>query len=311
MSTDEIAEPLNTVPLPESEVALIEGFLDRLYSETGAARNTLDSYRFDLSIFAQWLSRQKTAILAATRAEVLDFLAFRHEQGCSARTSARGLSALKAFYRRAQLDGSMSHNPTSQVRAPKLPKPLPKALSEREIELLLAAPDVSEIAGLRDKAMLELMYATGLRVTELTTLRAEQINLRQGVLRVLGKGQKERLVPMGEIAQDWLERYVNEARAQFPNARASDVLFLSNRGDALTRQAFWYIVKRCAAKACVRSLSPHGLRHSFATHLLNHGADLRVVQLLLGHADLSTTQIYTMIAKENLKKFHQQHHPRG
>ena len=299
------------VDLPELELAHIERFLDRLYSETGAAKNTLVSYRFDLCIFAGWIHRQSSTMLTATRAQVMDFLAFRHDQGCIARTSARGLSALKAFYARALLDGAISHNPTSQVRAPKLPKPLPKALSEREIELLLSAPDIEAIAGLRDKAMLELMYATGLRVTELTTLKAEQVNLRQGVLRVLGKGQKERLVPMGEIAQDWLERYFNEARTQFPNAKASDVLFLSNRGDALTRQAFWYIVKRCAAKAGVRSLSPHGLRHSFATHLLNHGADLRVVQLLLGHADLSTTQIYTMIAKENLKKFHQMHHPRG
>jgi integrase/recombinase XerD len=296
---------------PSAELALIEQFLDRLWSETGCAKNTLASYRFDLLIFAQWLQLQKSDLLSARRDHVLDFLSYRHSQGCKPRTSARGLSAIRAFYARALQDGLVAHNPSALVQSPKLPKSLPKALSEREIDALLQAPNCEDSAGLRDKAMLELMYATGLRVSELITLRAEQINLRQGVLRVLGKGQKERLVPLGEVAQDWLERYVQSARSSFANARHTDILFLTQRGDAMTRQAFWYLIKRYASRAGVRSLSPHGLRHSFATHLLNHGADLRVVQLLLGHADLSTTQIYTLIARENLKRFHQQHHPRG
>ena len=295
-----------------ADLALIDAFLDRYWGETGASANTLASYRLDLIIFARWLSANALPNLAeVSRAQVLDFLAFRSSGGKSARTGARTLSTLKTFYGQRVAYAQQAKNPTSLVSGPKLPRSLPKALSEREIVDLIAAPDISMPAGLRDKAMIELMYATGLRVTELVTLKGEQINLRQGVLRVMGKGAKERLVPMGEHAVEWIERYLAEARAELAPGTKSAALFVTARGEAMTRQAFWYLLKRYALRAGVRSLSPHVLRHSFATHLLNHGADLRVVQLLLGHVDLSTTQIYTYIARENLKKLHAMHHPRG
>jgi len=294
------------------DLALIETFLDRYWGETGASANTLASYRLDLIIFARWLSAHALPNLAeVTRAQILDFLAYRSSGGKSARTGARTLSTLKTFYGQRVAYALQAENPTSLVSGPKLPRSLPKALSEREIVDLIAAPDISTPAGLRDKAMIELMYATGLRVTELVTLKGEQINLRQGVLRVMGKGSKERLVPMGEHAVEWIERYLAEARAELAPGAKSAALFVTARGTAMTRQAFWYLIKRYAVLAGVRTLSPHVLRHSFATHLLNHGADLRVVQLLLGHVDLSTTQIYTYIARENLKKLHAMHHPRG
>ncbi len=295
-----------------ADLALIDSFLDRYWGETGASANTLASYRLDLIIFARWLSANALPNLAeVSRAQVLDFLTFRSSGGKSARTGARTLSTLKTFYGQRVAYAQQAENPTSLVSGPKLPRSLPKALSEREIVDLIAAPDISTPAGLRDKAMIELMYATGLRVTELVTLKGEQINLRQGVLRVMGKGSKERLVPMGEHAVEWIERYLAQGRAELAPATKSAALFVTTRGAAMTRQAFWYLLKRYALRAGVRSLSPHGLRHSFATHLLNHGADLRVVQLLLGHVDLSTTQIYTYIARENLKKLHAIHHPRG
>ena len=295
-----------------ADLALIDSFLDRYWGETGASANTLASYRLDLIIFARWLSVNSLPNLAdVSRAQVLDFLAFRSAGGKSARTGARTLSTLKTFYGQRVAYAQQAENPTSLVSGPKLPRSLPKALSEREIVELIAAPDISTPAGLRDKAMIELMYATGLRVTELVTLKGEQINLRQGVLRVMGKGAKERLVPMGEHAVEWIERYLAEARAELAPSTKSAALFVTARGEMMTRQAFWYLLKRYALRAGVRSLSPHVLRHSFATHLLNHGADLRVVQLLLGHVDLSTTQIYTYIARENLKKLHALHHPRG
>ena len=295
-----------------ADLTLIDSFLDRYWGETGASANTLASYRLDLIIFARWLSANLLPSLAdVSRAQVLDFLAFRSSGGRSARTGARTLSTLKTFYGQRVAYAQQAENPTSLVSGPKLPRSLPKALSEREIVDLIAAPDISTPAGLRDRAMIELMYATGLRVTELVTLKGEQINLRQGVLRVMGKGSKERLVPMGEHAVEWIERYLAEARAELAPGFKSHALFITARGEAMTRQAFWYLIKRYALRAGVRSLSPHVLRHSFATHLLNHGADLRVVQLLLGHVDLSTTQIYTYIARENLKKLHALHHPRG
>ena len=295
-----------------ADLALIDAFLDRYWGETGASANTLASYRLDLIIFARWLSANALPNMGeVTRAQVLDFLAFRSAGGKSARTGARTLSTLKTFYGQRVAYAQQAENPTSLVSGPKLPRSLPKALSEREIVDLIAAPDVSTPAGLRDKAMIELMYATGLRVTELVTLKGEQINLRQGVLRVMGKGAKERLVPMGEHAVEWIERYLAQSRAELAPGTKSAALFVTARGEAMTRQAFWYLLKRYALRAGVRSLSPHVLRHSFATHLLNHGADLRVVQLLLGHVDLSTTQIYTYIARENLKKLHAMHHPRG
>ena len=295
-----------------ADLALIDTFLDRYWGETGASANTLASYRLDLIIFARWLDAHDLPNLGeVSRAQILDFLAYRSSGGKSARTGARSLSTLKTFYGQRVAYALQAENPTSLVSGPKLPRSLPKALSEREIVDLIAAPDISTPAGLRDKAMLELMYATGLRVTELVTLKGEQINLRQGVLRVMGKGAKERLVPMGEHAVEWIERYLAEARAELAPGVKSHALFVTARGAALTRQAFWYLIKRYALRAGVRTLSPHVLRHSFATHLLNHGADLRVVQLLLGHVDLSTTQIYTYIARENLKKLHALHHPRG
>ena len=295
-----------------ADLALIETFLDRYWGETGASANTLASYRLDLLIFARWLSAHSLPSLSdVTRAQILDFLAYRSSGGKSARTGARTLSTLKTFYGQRVAYAQQAENPTSLVSGPKLPRSLPKALSEREIVELIAAPDITTPAGLRDKAMIELMYATGLRVTELVTLKGEQINLRQGVLRVMGKGAKERLVPMGEHAVEWIERYLAEARAELAPGAKSAALFVTARGAPMTRQAFWYLIKRYALRAGIRTLSPHVLRHSFATHLLNHGADLRVVQLLLGHVDLSTTQIYTYIARENLKKLHALHHPRG
>lgn len=290
---------------------MIQQFLDRYWAETGASANTIASYRLDLQILARWLSAQhKPTLDQLDRVDLMEFLAFR-SQGGSARTSARTLSTLKTFYAQRMTLMQQQLNPTSLLSGPKLPRSLPKAMSEAEVETLLAAPDADSAAGVRDKAMLELLYATGLRVSELVSLRGEQVNLRQGVLRVTGKGNKERLVPMGEIAVEWIERYLAGARAQLLGPHRSDALFVTTRGEAMTRQAFWYLIKRYALKAGVRSLSPHVLRHCFATHLLNHGADLRVVQLLLGHADVSTTQIYTYIARENLKKLHAMHHPRG
>ena len=290
---------------------MIQQFLDRYWAETGASANTIASYRLDLQIFARWLSAQRKPELdQVDRVELMEFLAFR-SQNSSARTGARTLSTLKSFYGQRAALMQQANTPTSLLSGPKLPRSLPKAMSEREVETLLGAPDQESAAGIRDKAMLELLYATGLRVSELVSLRGEQVNLRQGVLRVMGKGNKERLVPMGEIAIEWIERYLQGARAELLGGHRSDALFVTTRGEAMTRQAFWYLIKRYALRAGVRTLSPHVLRHCFATHLLNHGADLRVVQLLLGHSDISTTQIYTYIARENLKKLHAQHHPRG
>lgn len=290
---------------------MIQQFLDHYWAETGASANTIASYRLDLQILARWLSAQhKPALDQIDRVDLMEFLAFR-SQGGSARTSARTLSTLKTFYGQRLALMQQPLNPTSLLSGPKLPRSLPKAMSEAEVETLLAAPDADTAAGVRDKAMLELLYATGLRVSELVGLRGEQVNLRQGVLRVTGKGNKERLVPMGEIAIEWIERYLAGARAELLGPHRTDALFVTTRGEEMTRQAFWYLIKRYALKAGIRTLSPHVLRHCFATHLLNHGADLRVVQLLLGHADVSTTQIYTYIARENLKKLHAMHHPRG
>lgn len=289
----------------------IERFLDRKWAEQGLAKNTLSSYRSDLVLYARWLLPRGVALLQASRVDVMDYLAFSYATGNKARTAARALSALKQFYGLSVRDGLRTEDPCSQVRAPKLPRSLPKAIGEREVEALLAAPDASGTLGLRDKAMLEMLYATGLRVTELVSLQGEQVNLRQGVLRVLGKGAKERLVPIGEVAQDWLERYLKESRPALNPGNRDPALFLTQRGAPMTRQAFWYLIKRYALRAGIRTLSPHVLRHCFATHLLNHGADLRVVQLLLGHTNLSTTQIYTHVAREGLKRLYQLHHPRA
>ena len=277
------------------------------------ARPTLDSYRRDLEGTARWLAPRGGGLVVADRAALFDYLAWRAQQQYSPRSNARLLSALRAFFGWAVRQGLRADDPTALLQPPKLPRSLPKALAESEIEALLAAPDDSSPEGLRDRAMLELMYACGLRVSELVGLPATGVNLRQGVLRVVGKGGRERLVPLGEEARHWLERYLAQSRPALAGKRTLAPLFLTPAGEAPTRQQFWHVVKRQAAVAGIdpRRISPHGLRHSFATHLLNHGADLRALQMLLGHSSLSTTQIYTLVAREQLKKLHAQHHPRG
>lgn len=291
----------------------IDAFCDALWLEDGLARNTLDAYRRDLTLFAAWLKATfHRPILEATHADLLAYLAFRYERKAKASSASRLLSTLKRFYRMQVRDGRLKADPTLDIDSPKLPRPLPKSLSEADVDRLLACPNAGEPRGLRDRAMLELLYATGLRVTELVTLRLAQVSLDAGVLRVIGKGSKERLVPIGEEALDRIQDYLRDARPALLEQRTSDALFVTRNAEAMTRQMFWNLVKRYAREAgIVQPISPHVLRHAFATHLLNHGADLRVVQMLLGHADVSTTQIYTHVAKERLKQLHAKHHPRG
>jgi len=296
----------------DGDRALIEGFLDALWMERGLSENTLSAYRADLSGFSTWLNGQDGRLAEARREQLQAYLAERVGQGARPRTTARLLSSLRRFYRHQVREGRRNDDPSARIDAPRLGRPLPKTLTEAEVEALLGAPDIDTTLGLRDRAMLELLYATGLRVSELVGLRVEQVNRQHGVLRVVGKGNKERLVPLGEEAIDWLERYIADARQDLNRGHADPHLFLTTRGGPLTRQAFWHLIRRHAATAGItRPLSPHTLRHAFATHLLNHGADLRVVQLLLGHSDLSTTQIYTHVARERLKQLHAEHHPRG
>ena len=299
--------------LHDADASAIEAFLDALWAESGAARQTLSAYRRDLEGFARWRNGSGGGLTAADRAALFDYLAWRTRDGYSPRSNARLLSALRAFFAHRVRHGARADDPTALLDPPRLPRLLPKALAETEIEALLAAPDTSTPLGLRDRAMMELMYAAGLRVSELTTLPATAINLRQGVLRVVGKGGKERLVPLGEEAQHWLEAYLARSRPLLAGDRVVTPLFVDKGGEPPSRQQFWQLVKRHAAVAGIdpRRISPHGLRHSFATHLLNHGADLRALQMLLGHASLSTTQIYTLVAREQLKRLHQRHHPRG
>lgn len=290
----------------------IDEFLDSLWLEKGLSVQSRAAYCSDLELFNAWLLERALDLPSAGREVLLDHLSWRLQAGYQARSSARFLSALRGFYRFLLREGRIVEDPTLQVAMPQLGRPLPKSLSEADVEALLAAPEVTEPLGLRDRAMLEVLYACGLRVTELITLSLEQVNLRQGVLRVFGKGSKERLVPLGEEAMHWIERYVREARGFLLAGRPSDVLFPSQRGEQMTRQTFWYRIKHHASVAGInKSLSPHTLRHAFATHLLNHGADLRVVQMLLGHSDLSTTQIYTHVARARLQELHAKHHPRG
>jgi integrase/recombinase XerD len=292
---------------------LIDRYIDALWMEKGLSDNTLGSYRRDLAQYADWLGRKRSVdLLAADRADLLDYLGWRLEAGRSPRSSARFLSCIRGFYRYQLREGALSSDPTLDVDSPRLGRPLPKSLSEEEVEQLLAAPDLDNALEFRDRTMLELLYACGLRVTELVSLQLSQVGFNQGVVRVLGKGNKERLVPMGEEALDWLQRYMQGARVELLGNAPSDVLFPSKRGQQMTRQAFWYRIKVYARRVPIHSpLSPHTLRHAFATHLLNHGADLRVVQLLLGHSDLTTTQIYTHVARERMKELHAEHHPRG
>ena len=295
-----------------SEAALIDAFLDAAWAERGLSENTLASYRRDLVKLTDALGHRGRRLEQAGREDLLAFLAAEMRRGRSPRTLARHLSGYRQFYRWLLREGRISEDPTALIESPKLGRGLPRALGESQVEALLAAPDTDRPLGLRDRAMLELMYATGLRVSELVGLELHNLNLNQGVVRVLGKGGKERLVPLGEPARRWLQRYLGTARPALLKGDSARVVFVTARRAGLTRQSFWHVVRRHARAAGItQAISPHGLRHSFATHLLNHGADLRVVQLLLGHSDLSTTQIYTHIAREGLKRLHEQHHPRG
>lgn len=291
---------------------IINQYIEMLWLEKGLSAHSQDSYQSDLQHFNQWLATRHVAIEQAQRDAILDYLAWRLDKGYKARSTARLLSALRSFYRYLVREGICHTDPTALIDMPKLGQPLPKTLSEQDVEALLAAPNTEDSIGLRDKAMLEVLYACGLRVTELVSLTLEQINLRQGVLKTFGKGRKERLVPLGEEAIIWVEQYLRQARGLILSGKMSDVLFPSNRGDMMTRQTFWHRIKHHAQVAGItKPLSPHTLRHAFATHLLNHGADLRVVQMLLGHSDLSTTQIYTHVAQARLQELHEKHHPRG
>ncbi len=300
-------------PVAETEAVIIQQFLERSWAENGLARPTQESYRHDLEGLSRWLQGRSGHLLGVKRQDLFDYLSERSGQNYAARSNARLLSALRSFYAQQLRFGTIKEDPTALLELPKLRKGLPKALSESEIEALLNGPDINTDAGLRDRAMIELMYATGLRVSELVNLPSTAINLRQGVLRVMGKGSKERLVPLGEEAQHWLERYLQQARPVFAQKKNLAHLFLNVRAEPMTRQQFWSLIKKMAVLAGIDSskVSPHGLRHSFATHLLNHGADLRALQMLLGHSSLSTTQIYTLVAKEGLKRLHQAHHPRA
>ncbi len=298
----------------EENAWILDEFIDTLWLEDGLSRNTLDSYRRDLQKYANWLreSQQKN-LLEADQGDMQAFLAdVVITQKAKATTSSRLISSLKRFYRFQYRQGSISKDPSLQVSPPKLPRTLPKSLTEAEVEVLLHAPDITTILGIRDRTMLELLYASGLRVSELVGLEVAQVGLNEGVLRVMGKGSKERLIPVGEVALDWLGKYLGGARLEILSGQITSKLFVTKRGAGLTRQMFWYLVRHYSKLNNInKNISPHVLRHAFATHLLNHGADLRVVQLLLGHADISTTQIYTHVARERLKSLHQKHHPRG
>ena len=299
--------------LRPGDLADIDTFCDALWLEDGLAKATLDSYRTDLGRLAGWLAETQAEALRDARETTLTVFIAQLARQTRASSQARYLSTLRRFYRWQVGRGHIAVDPTLKLANPSRPSRLPKTMSEKQVEQLLAAPDLDTPLGLRDRAMLETLYATGLRVSELVGLRVHEVSLADGVLRAFGKGSKERLVPLGQIAIDWLVRYLNEARSEILKGQHSDALFVTGRGGPMTRQAFWQLIKRYALLAGIapEKLSPHVLRHAFATHLLNHGADLRVVQLLLGHADISTTQIYTHVARERLKTLHAQHHPRG
>ena len=296
-----------------TSLAAIDAFVDALWLEDGLSRNTLAAYRRDLTLYAQWLAQQQPAQTLDGTAEhhLQGYFAERHA-GTKATTANRRLTVLRRYFHWALRERRIQHDPTVRLQAARQPLRVPKTLSQAQVEALLEAPDADTALGLRDRAMLELMYASGLRVTELVTLKTWNLGLNEGVLRVMGKGSKERLVPFGDVARQWLERYLQEARGAILAGQQTDDLFVTQRGSGMTRVMFWVIVKKWAQVAGITApLSPHTLRHAFATHLLNHGADLRVVQLLLGHADISTTTIYTHVARERLKVLHSQHHPRG
>lgn len=299
--------------MTRNDPGLIDEFCDALWLEDGLARNTLDGYRRDLAKFANWLAeRRGRGLLQAGAGDIQEYLGYLFGRKTRASSAARLLSSLKRFYRHGLRQRRIRADPTLRIDGPKLPRPLPKSLTEHDVEKLLAAPRVDGALGLRDRTMLETLYASGLRVSELVALRLPQVSEDMGVVRVMGKGSKERLVPLGAEALAWIRRYLGQGRPALLSGRASDDLFVTARGAAMTRQAFWHLVRRYARQAgLTKPLSPHTLRHAFATHLINHGADLRVVQLLLGHSDISTTQIYTHVARERLKQLHAKHHPRG
>ena len=302
----------------ESEIdsSQLDTFIDHLWLEDGLSKNTLDSYRADLNQFNVWLGLKekginKSDLLEATQADIQQYLAVKFPQS-KPRSISRLIASMRRFYRYALRENLIKTEPTLQIESPKLPRSLPKSLNEQEVEDLLNAPDTNQPLGLRDRAMLELLYASGLRVSELVGVKVNEVSTQDGVVRVTGKGSKTRLVPMGEEAADWIDQYLKQARPEILQKRLCDAMFVTSRAGAMTRQAFWYLIKRYALVAGItKHMSPHVLRHAFATHLLNHGADLRVVQMLLGHADISTTQIYTHVARERLKQLHSLHHPRG
>jgi len=299
--------------VPDFE-ALLDRFCDHLWLADGLSPATISSYRQDMKRFGAWSTANHAAVLAASRSDIERYLSAQFAEKARASSVNRRLSTLKRFYRWQVETGSISSNPCESVDAPRATRYLPKNLSEAQVEALLEAPDTTTALGERDRAMLETLYATGLRVSELVSLKLLQVNLEQGVVKVMGKGSKERLVPLGEVAVSWLKRHIAGARTDWlPPPRRNDHVFLTARGEPMTRQTFWHLIKRHALVAGINpdALSPHTLRHAFATHLLNHGADLRVVQMLLGHSDITTTQIYTHVARERLKRVHQQHHPRG
>jgi integrase/recombinase XerD len=295
-----------------SNEAFIARFLDTLWLESGLSHNTLVAYRTDLEALAGFLASRGVSLVDAQRFQLQEFIGLRFDRGDSASTAARSLSSYRRFYRYLVREGMIDRDPSLDIVSPKMPRPLPRSLTEDDVDQLLAAPQSDKALGLRDRAMLETLYATGLRVSELVNLQMEELNMQSGVVRVVGKGNKERLVPLGERALDALESYLRNARRELLGGKSSAAVFVTARGGPMSRQAFWHLVKRYALKAGLNAkMSPHTLRHAFATHLLNHGADLRSVQMLLGHADLSTTQIYTHVARERLKRLHAQHHPRG
>ena len=297
----------------EINTELLDEFSDALWLEDGLSRNTLESYCNDLRQFSVWLEKSSNInLIDAGHSDLLEFLAYKVSLKVKANTTSRELSSLKRFYRFLLRQGKIQADPSLNISAPKLPRNLPKNLTEKDVEVLLNTPDVKQPIGLRDRAMLEVLYASGLRVSELVNLKVAQVSLNTGVVRVMGKGGKERLAPLGEEALSWINCYMAEARLMLLRGGWSEALFVTARGSAMTRQAFWHLIRRHASQAGIsKPLSPHTLRHAFATHLLNHGADLRVVQLLLGHSDISTTQIYTHVASARLKQLHTKHHPRG
>jgi integrase/recombinase XerD len=309
-------ETARDLPVPEpaeADMALIDRFIDSIWMERGLSANTLDAYRFDLVGLAGWLAGEGRGLAEANRSDLQNYLAARLASQSRSRSVARLLSVIRRFYRWWVREGLGEHDPSALVESPNIGRPLPKSLSESQVEALLEAPDLEQPLGLRDRAMLEVLYACGLRVSELVSLTLSRLDLRLGLVKVVGKGSKERLVPLGEVAVEWLDRYLESARSEILAGAQSNDLFPTRRGSGMTRQMFWQLIKRYATVAGIDldHLSPHTLRHAFATHLINHGADLRTVQLLLGHSVLSTTQIYTHVASERLKMLHRQHHPRG